>query len=570
MALLAYYRIRKYRPGRRLTKVTDYAYSVDGALSIGFKNGELVDQSSISQGVGAAHFTLKDKASTNTHTVDIGLEDKINASSKRDVGINFCYNSTKLGSLNGYTFKDFSILDSLKILKEFGEDQNNESNLLYEYVHAINKYIKVITGAASLGSLLEGSKGVSLASIASFFSSAQFDNSYDSIEDNYISSPELYYPSSDTLRITLNPQSEDAWTLIIDFSDEILNSGYSFGIGIENIKIAGYYGNFSINLFEADQNGDDNITSSELSRLKINGFKTANPSTDPYVDLEYLPILVKMGIKTTNTHEYSLSGTLDFPGVAALLGLKDFSIKVHLSVLEEKDEKNVHMVDGYIELLKSGSEINNSWITSHEYYRVEIFLRKKDVYVKKTVIKNSVLSSNYNVTIDYWRTTSELFTSDLVYYLVVYILGVGEGLYNTIYGMIKDREDTYLDYIQGLTHDNANSKRTLNYRIVTGISGYLDITYNKNDDYSISKVYLDFKATDLLHVTVDASMDQSLANHSSTMTYVDNFINAFNSSSYTKNLGNRVDHNDTSNVYVYSTSGSSYKTGNLTYNGETY
>lgn len=411
---------------------------------------------------------------------------------------------------------------------------------------------------------------MSLAQIASFFSSAQFDNSYDSIQDNYLTTPSLYYPSSDTLRITLNPNTSDEFTLIVDFSDEVLNAGYSFGIGLENIKIAGYYGNFRINLFEADQNNDGNVTTSEMSRLKIANFKTANPDSDPYVDIEYLPILVKMGIKTTNTHEYSLSGTLDFPRVAALLGLKDFSIKVHLTVLDEKDEKNVHMVDGYIELLKSGSEINNSWLTSHEYYRVEIFLRKKDVYVKKTVIKNGALSSNYNVAIDYWRTTSELFTSDLVYYLVVYILGVGEGLYNTIYDMIKDREDTYLDYIQGLTHDNTNSKWRLNYKIVTGISGYLDISYNKNDDYSISKVYLDFKVTDLLHITVDATMDQSLANHSSTMTYVDNFINAFNSSSYTKNLGNRVDHNDTSNVYVYSTSGSSYKTGNLTYNGSTY
>ena len=570
MASLAYFQKTKSPPAYRLTKVTDYAYSVDGALSLGFKNGELVDQSSISQGVGAARFTLKDKASTNTHTVNIGLESKINASNKKDIGINFCYNSTKLGSLNGYTYRDFSILDSLRILEEFGDDEGNKSNLLYEYVSAINKYIKVITGAASLGSLLEGSKNVSLAQIASFFSSAQFDNSYDSIQDNYLTTPSLYYPSSDTLRITLNPNTNDEFTLIVDFSDEVLNAGYSFGIGLENIKIAGYYGNFRINLFEADQNNDGNVTSSEMSRLKINGFKTANPNSDPYVDLEYLPILVKMGIKTTSTHEYSLSGTLDFPGVAALLGLKDFSIKVHLSVLEEKDESNVHMVDGYIELLKSGSEINNSWITSHEYYRVEIFLRKKDVYVKKTVIKNSALSSNYNVTIDYWHTTSELFVSDLVYYLVVYILGVGEGLYNTIYDMIKDREDTYLDYIQGLTHDNANTKWRLNYKIVTGISGYLDITYNKNDDYSISKVYLDFKVTDLLHITVDATMDQSLANHSSTMTYVDNFINAFNSSSYTKNLGNRVDHNDTSNVYVYSTSGSSYKTGNLTYNGSTY
>ena len=570
MDSLDYFQKIQFRPASRLTKVTDYAYSVDGSLSIGVKDGRLVDQSSISQGVGAAHFILKEKASNNTQTVDIGLEDKINASGNEDVGINFCYNSTKLGSLNGYTYKDFSILDSLRILENFSNNPSNESNLLYQYVSAINKYIKVVSGAASLGSLLEDSKGISLAQIASLFKDAQFDNDYDSIQDSYLSDSTLTYSSSDTIRIKINPNSNDSWVLVIDFSDETLAAGYSFGIGIENLKISGFYGNFRVNLFEADQNKDGNITSSEMSRLKINGFKTANPDRDPYVDLEYLPILVKMGIKTTQTHEYTLNGTLDFPGFATLLGLKDFSITVHLSVLEEKDENNVQMVDGYIDLVRSGSEISNSWLLSHEYYRVEIFLRKKDVYVKKTSIRNGALSSNYNVNIEYWRTTSELFVSDIVYYLVVYILGVSESLYNTIYDLIKDREDTYLDYIQGLTHDESNSKWRLNYRLVTGVSGYLDITYNKNDDYSISNVYLDFQVISIIHLTVDASMDTSLTNHATTMTYVDNFINAFNSSSYTKNLGNRVDHNDSTNIYVYSTSGSSYKTGNLSYNGGTY
>lgn len=571
MALLAYFLTPQFRPAYRLTKVTDYAYSVDGALSIGIKNGKLVDQSSISQGVGAAHFTLKEKASNNTQTVDIGLEDKINASGNEDVGINFCYNSTKLGSLNGYTYKDYSILDSLRILEEFSDDPTNESNLLYSYVNSINKYIKVVTGAASLGSLLEVSKGISLAQIASFFGNAQFDNSFDSIEDNYLDNSTLYYPASDTIRIKINPNSNDSWVLVIDFSDETLSQGYSFGIGLENIKLSGFYGNFRINLFEADQNNDGNITSSEMNRLKINGFKTANPNSDPYVDLEDLPLLVKMGIKTCEAKDYHLTGNLNVPGIASLFGLaNDFDINVHLTVLDEKGEDNVFMVDCYIEIIKSGSEISSSWLTSHEYYKVEFFLHKKDVYCKKTVITNGALNSRYATTLEYWKTSSDLFVSDLVYYMVVYILDISESTYNTIKGMVEGRDDKYLDYIQGLSNDKTNKKIHLDFKIVTGITGYFDIYYD-TPNYNVPRIYLNFQVTSLLKINVDAYLNEIDDSHQTYIAKVTNFIDAFNYDSKTKNLGNRTSHIDSTNVYIYSSSNStSYKLSDISHNGIDY
>ena len=285
----------------------DYEYKIDGALAIGYTDGKLWDQSSIDQGLGAAKFSIVDKNNASKD-ISIRLEDhpEIN-----DIGLNFCYEDSSLGTLKAYTYKEKSIMNSLRILENFGSDPNNSTHVLYEYISQIQSILSFITGTTSLGASLnkDDVKEAVFANISKFVGIIGFDNDYDFVEDNYLNG-QTSIPATNTIRLNVNlsklvPSLDEPFTIVLNFNES--DESNLFTINIENLKINGQYGCFTINMINGYDKSNQEVI---YNNLTINDFNNliGDINNDSYIDLQDLPTLVKFGITTTKKSKYHIQG----------------------------------------------------------------------------------------------------------------------------------------------------------------------------------------------------------------------------------------------------------------------
>ena len=568
------------------------------ALSIGFQENRLLDQSSINQGVGAARFAISNPNDGSSSSVNLRLEQIEGANDTSDFGINFHYVDSSLGNLNAYTYKEKSVMESIKILQEFGDDTANENNILYSYVSSIETILKLLTGTSSLSYSAEEAKEEVSFNINKLAGLVSLPDDYDIAGDNFTNDSTNYYPVEDTIRLKVDLSSisdsfSSPFTIVVDFSDDNLSNNALFSLRVENLKIGDNFGTFKLYV----KNPGDNLSNLKISNLDIN----EKGSATPFVDLSDLPILVKMAIKTCDTRKYYISGTfnLKVSGLAGTItGLegRNLNIHIYLRVSDIKNENNVNLVDALLYFVgNEGEEITVDEVDKTRYkettkkFETFIYIKGKDVYIKQ--IRNlsvqkqkkgflgiwSKDGSAYNaVDLDYFKSTSDDFVKNIFYYLFVLIFNSHKDYekvleYSAQFG---DMSAKPLNMLKTMTHSGNSWVIDAAYKALVDVFS-ATITLNHDEKYKLTSISLAAKVIlNLFELELNATNNEftvsNQLNYDNAMNNFGTFIDAFNSDPNTANLEYRTGEEETATNIFKVNRGSEGMTGALNYNGKIY
>ncbi len=568
------------------------------ALSIGFQENRLLDQSSINQGVGAARFAISNPNDGSSSSVNLRLEQIEGANDTSDFGINFHYVDSSLGNLNAYTYKEKSVMESIKILQEFGDDTANENNILYSYVSSIETILKLLTGTSSLSYSAEEAKEEVSFNINKLAGLVSLPDDYDIAGDNFTNDSTNYYPVENTIRLKVDLSSisdsfSSPFTIVVDFSDDNLSNNALFSLRVENLKIGDNFGTFKLYV----KNPGDNLSNLKISNLDIN----KKGSATPFVDLSDLPILVKMAIKTCDTRKYYISGTfnLKVSGLAGTItGLegRNLNIHIYLRVSDIKNENNVNLVDALLYFVgNEGEEITVDEVDKTRYkettkkFETFIYIKGKDVYIKQ--IRNlsvqkqkkgflgiwSKDGSAYNaVDLDYFKSTSDDFVKNIFYYLFVLIFNSHKDYekvleYSAQFG---DMSAEPLNMLKTMTHSGNSWVIDAAYKALVDVFS-ATITLNHDEKYKLTSISLAAKVIlNLFELELNATNNEftvsNQLNYDNAMNNFGTFIDAFNSDPNTANLEYRTGEEETATNIFKVNRGSEGMTGALNYNGKIY
>ena len=568
------------------------------ALSIGFQENRLLDQSSINQGVGAARFAISNPNDGSSSSVNLRLEQIEGANDTSDFGINFHYVDSSLGNLNAYTYKEKSVMESIKILQEFGDDTANENNILYSYVSSIETILKLLTGTSSLSYSAEEAKEEVSFNINKLAGLVSLPDDYDIAGDNFTNDSTNYYPVENTIRLKVDLSSisdsfSSPFTIVVDFSDDNLSNNALFSLRVENLKIGDNFGTFKLYV----KNPGDNLSNLKISNLDIN----EKGSATPFVDLSDLPILVKMAIKTCDTRKYYISGTfnLKVSGLAGTItGLegRNLNIHIYLRVSDIKNENNVNLVDALLYFVgNEGEEITVDEVDKTRYkettkkFETFIYIKGKDVYIKQ--IRNlsvqkqkkgflgiwSKDGSAYNaVDLDYFKSTSDDFVKNIFYYLFVLIFNSHKDYekvleYSAQFG---DMSAKPLNMLKTMTHSGNSWVIDAAYKALVDVFS-ATITLNHDEKYKLTSISLAAKVIlNLFELELNATNNEftvsNQLNYDNAMNNFGTFIDAFNSDPNTANLEYRTGEEETATNIFKVNRGSEGMTGALNYNGKIY
>lgn len=568
------------------------------ALSIGFQENRLLDQSSINQGVGAARFAISNPNDGSSSSVNLRLEQIEGANDTSDFGINFHYVDSSLGNLNAYTYKEKSVMESIKILQEFGDDTANENNILYSYVSSIETILKLLTGTSSLSYSAEEAKEEVSFNINKLAGLVSLPDDYDIAGDNFTNDSTNYYPVENTIRLKVDLSSisdsfSSPFTIVVDFSDDNLSNNALFSLRVENLKIGDNFGTFKLYV----KNPSDNLSNLKISNLDIN----EKGSATPFVDLSDLPILVKMAIKTCDTRKYYISGTfnLKVSGLAGTItGLegRNLNIHIYLRVSDIKNENNVNLVDALLYFVgNEGEEITVDEVDKTRYkettkkFETFIYIKGKDVYIKQ--IRNlsvqkqkkgflgiwSKDGSAYNaVDLDYFKSTSDDFVKNIFYYLFVLIFNSHKDYekvleYSAQFG---DMSAKPLNMLKTMTHSGNSWVIDAAYKALVDVFS-ATITLNHDEKYKLTSISLAAKVIlNLFELELNATNNEftvsNQLNYDNAMNNFGTFIDAFNSDPNTANLEYRTGEEETATNIFKVNRGSEGMTGALNYNGKIY
>ena len=568
------------------------------ALSIGFQENRLLDQSSINQGVGAARFAISNPNDGSSSSVNLRLEQIEGANDTSDFGINFHYVDSSLGNLNAYTYKEKSVMESIKILQEFGDDTANENNILYSYVSSIETILKLLTGTSSLSYSAEEAKEEVSFNINKLAGLVSLPDDYDIAGDNFTNDSTNYYPVENTIRLKVDLSSisdsfSSPFTIVVDFSDDNLSNNALFSLRVENLKIGDNFGTFKLYV----KNPGDNLSNLKIGNLDIN----EKGSATPFVDLSDLPILVKMAIKTCDTRKYYISGTfnLKVSGLAGTItGLegRNLNIHIYLRVSDIKNENNVNLVDALLYFVgNEGEEITVDEVDKTRYkettkkFETFIYIKGKDVYIKQ--IRNlsvqkqkkgflgiwSKDGSAYNaVDLDYFKSTSDDFVKNIFYYLFVLIFNSHKDYekvleYSAQFG---DMSAKPLNMLKTMTHSGNSWVIDAAYKALVDVFS-ATITLNHDEKYKLTSISLAAKVIlNLFELELNATNNEftvsNQLNYDNAMNDFGTCIDAFNSDPNTANLEYRTGEEETATNIFKVNRGSEGMTGALNYNGKIY
>lgn len=568
-------------PGCNVTTPLDYEYLINGAVSIGYTDGELWDQTSINQGLGAATFSIQDKTS-ETQKFSIRLEDHPDIN---DIGLNFCYESSALGTLKAYTYKDKSIMSSLQILEEFGSNEENSSHILYEYVTQIQSILRLLVGTTTLAPSFskDDAKEAVFSNLNKLVGIISFDDNYDLVEDNFQLNGDTSFPASNTIRLKLNlssiiPSLDEPFTIVLNFND-YTNANSLFTLNIENIKINDQYGNFSISLIDGYDESSKSIIG---DNLKIDNLTNliGNINSDPYVDLQDLPILVQFGISTTKTMKYHITGIFELDTLldmgALILGQdllsRSYEVEVFVQIMDDINLNNLHSV---ICSIKINDLINNDkpsilTVSSYKATSSDILIYKDDIYIKRRVdymTRKGFSWACSSVEYKYLKTTSTYFTGDILSWFVLYLLN-NQYIYDTIQSNMTSSSTKPLDLITSFQNQKDNNQFYLDLNIPV-LGGDLYLKYGDlSEGYVLKSLSLSMGLLSIVNINLNVTLDHEIgdAQFQSGIDTILNKIEVFKNSSETMNLNYASSINDSNNIKTYTTSDQSDKTW-LNYNG---
>lgn len=469
-------------------------------------------------------------------------------------------------------------MNSLRILENFGSDPNNSTHVLYEYISQIQSILSFITGTTSLGASLnkDDVKEAVFANISKFIGIIGFDNDYDFVEDNYLNG-QTSIPATNTIRLNVNlsklvPSLDEPFTIVLNFNES--DESNLFTINIENLKINGQYGCFTINMINGYDKSTNAIINDNLKIAELNNLIT-NLDEDSYVDLQDLPILVQLGIYTTKRLKYHITGTLYYSilgDFSVIFGGQDlyprsYSVEVYLQII---DSDLPGLKDVICQIKINDLIINDapSHLTSDlKVTSSEILIYKDDVYIKRKVdlYKRTGYIFNYkwtyqHSTFNYLKLKNTTITSNLLEWFLLYILN-NKYTYDFIIDQIgSDSSMKPLDLIKYFKHENEQNRFTLGLSIFSIISGNVYLNYDtQNGNYILNSVNVSLGLGSIASIDLNANLNYNTADNviDDNINLIYKKIELFNNSEYTKGLSYANSSSDSKNIYSGTTTNQS-------------
>lgn len=547
---------RDSHPGIKIDSIPfdEGSTKIKGKLAVGYKDGKFFDQKSpnYDQGYGALRFDLSrmEAGKEETSSLNMRLEPERIHKIPNDLGINFAYSDSKLGTINAYTYKEKSLMSAIKYLAEFVNDPNNSQHILYGYISQISSILNMIAGSQPLAmkDSKEEVKKTVLDNLSKLDQYIDFTSNekFQEILNNYTTNPNAFHSLENTIRITLNLSSinnlfTDPFDVVIDFNG---TSTSLINIRIENLKLGSKFGFFDIGIIDAYNGVEVDESKIIIKDLTLN---IHNLAEDHYIDLSDLPILLKVGINTTKSMEYHFTGYLKIP----LVGTYNLDFYIEIS---DKVNPNTNMlyVKAYIKVYYPKK------LSGFKYYQyfTELFLEENMIYIRKTIYQLGFGGSHNGNKVEYFKCTQDQFLADLPYYLAKYIMD-NDMIYDQ---MIKDQSTSAVkpfDFIKSFNNikdvNATTSQFVLNVQgklpfLSISMFGPINIEYNKNT-FMISGIYAKIAViSNLTAVELDIDMKDN-SNKEAYINDYDSIINLFKTGSLSY-LGNRLDHNDMTNIKI--------------------
>lgn len=288
--------------------------------------------------------------------------------------------------------------------------------------------------------------------------------------ENTASLPILNYNSIDGILNIANgikkfETTDTSITLILDKSLLNMNNDLNIIIGLENGKIK------SItlkDLFISSSKGDIVLTINDFDNNKINDrLSIAEPiEQERYFDFNSLPLLLKLGINTSNDKTYYMKGTfkIDIPTIAEFIQ-KDINYNVTFKI----DILDNGKVNGYISFETSEYKEKNTSYRKINYYIDEF----DDAYIQRITYGKEGTFLGMGGTLfkytDVFKVTQQEMMDNMIYYLLKYTFNIS----NTIY----DQLDVFNKSVKSDKKDDEAEVRNFVYENI-----FKEIKYTENEN----------------------------------------------------------------------------------------
>lgn len=353
--------------------------------------------------------------------------------------------------------------------------QNNDSLLLAKYYGNDN----------SSKPMRINMQQKSISAIFDLFNDLPEDHSIQKLMnfiENTASLPILNYNSIDGILNIANgikkfETTDTSITLLLDKSLLNMNNDLNIIIGLENGKIK------SItlkDLFISSSKGDIVLTINDFDNNKINDrLSIAEPiEQERYFDFNSLPLLLKLGINTSNDKTYYMKGTfkIDIPTIAEFIQ-KDINYNVTFKI----DILDNGKVNGYISFETSEYKEKNTSYRKINYYIDEF----DDAYIQRITYGKEGTFLGMGGTLfkytDVFKITQQEMMDNMIYYLLKYTFNIS----NTIY----DQLDVFNKSVKSDKKDDEAEVRNFVYENI-----FKDINYTEKENGGIFFATIDLNS----------------------------------------------------------------------------
>ena len=300
--------------------------------------------------------------------------------------------------------------------------------------------------------------------------------------ENTASLPILNYNSIDGILNIANgikkfETTDTSISLLLDKSLLNMDNDLNIIIGLENGNIKSVT---LKDLFISSSKGDIILTINDFDANKINDrLSITEPiEQERYFDFNSLPLLLKLGINTSNDKTYYMKGTfkIDIPKIAEFIQ-KDINYNVTFKI----DILDNGKVNGYISFETSEYKEKNTSYRKINYYIDEF----DDAYIQRTTYGKEGTFLGMGGTLykytEVFKITQQEMMDNMIYYLLKYTFNIS----NTIY----DQLDVFNKSVKSDKKDDEAEVRNFVYENI-----FKDINYTEKDNGGIFFATIDLNS----------------------------------------------------------------------------
>ena len=300
--------------------------------------------------------------------------------------------------------------------------------------------------------------------------------------ENTASLPILNYNSIDGILNIANgikkfETTDTSISLLLDKSLLNMDNDLNVIIGLENGNIKSVT---LKDLFISSSKGDIILIINDFDANKINDrLSITEPiEQERYFDFNSLPLLLKLGINTSNDKTYYMKGTfkIDIPKIAEFIQ-KDINYNVTFKI----DILDNGKVNGYISFETSEYKEKNTSYRKINYYIDEF----DDAYIQRTTYGKEGTFLGMGGTLykytDVFKITQQEMMDNMIYYLLKYTFNIS----NTIY----DQLDVFNKSVKSDKKDDEAEVRNFVYENI-----FKDINYTEKDNGGIFFATIDLNS----------------------------------------------------------------------------